>query len=188
MLSYLPICSNIVLWHIFIESSFFILSYSKLEIPMRNCIGFASNNCNVMIGSKNSVLTRVRERQPHVLNIGCICHLADLCVKAGVKQLSMAVDDLFIDVYFHFQNRSVYTVFIILLFRCKVYVSIGWLSDWGHLDWILSAHIRPFTLLSGPTEMQQLHHFASSFRFWEDFFGSVSAATNKNAVAKSRPA
>ena len=53
------------------------------------------------------MLTRVREQQPDVFNVGCICHLADLCVKSGVKSLSVAVDDLFIDVYFHFQHRSV---------------------------------------------------------------------------------
>ena len=124
------------------ESKFFILLYSKLEIPWKNCIGFASDNCNVMIGRKNSVLTRVRERQPDVFNIGCICHLADLCVKAGVKQFSMAVDNLFLDVYFHFQNRSVYAVFFIVLFpHCKVYISIGRPSDWGHLDWILYVHL-----------------------------------------------
>ena len=32
MLYHLPICSNIVLWHIFVESSFYILLYSKMEI------------------------------------------------------------------------------------------------------------------------------------------------------------
>ena len=63
--------------------------------------------------SKRSVFHHDRDQQPNMFNTGCICHLADLCVKAGVKQLSMAVDDLFIDVYFHFQNRSIYAVFLL---------------------------------------------------------------------------
>ena len=113
-LHHLQICSNIVLWYIFVESSFsIILLYSKLEIPWRNCIGFASDNCNVMIGSKNSVLTRVWERQPNVFNIGCICHLADLCIKAGVKQPSMAVDDLTCSSTFTSTSRTgLFTLFI----------------------------------------------------------------------------
>ena len=45
-------------------------------------IGFASDNCNVMIGAHNSVLSRVKEQQP---NVFCICHLANLCVAAGIK-------------------------------------------------------------------------------------------------------
>ena len=121
MLHHLQICSNIVLWYIFIN----LFLYSKLEIPWRNCIGFASDNCNVMIGSKNSVLTRVQERQPNVFNIGCICHLADLCVKAGVKQLSMAVDDLTCSSTFTSTSRTVYSFFIVLFPCCKVYISTG---------------------------------------------------------------
>ena len=72
-----------------------------------HCIGFASDNCNTMIGVRNSVLTRVRERQPNVFNIGCICHLADLCAQAGVKKLSVPVDDFLFDIHFHFDRRYV---------------------------------------------------------------------------------
>lgn len=75
-------------------------------------MGFASDNCNTMIGSRNSVLSRVRERQPSVFSLGCICHLADLCVKAGMKQLSLPVDDLLIDIWFHFDRR--YTISTIM--------------------------------------------------------------------------
>ncbi|KAK2179183.1 hypothetical protein NP493_505g03034 [Ridgeia piscesae] len=39
-----------------------------------------------------------------VLSLGCICHLADLCVKAGMKQWSLPVDDLLIDIWFHFDR------------------------------------------------------------------------------------
>lgn len=81
------------------------LSFSKLEINWNNCVGFASDNCNTMVGSRNSVLSRVRDKQPNVFSLGCICHLADLCVKAAMKQLSLPVDDLLIDIWFHFDRR-----------------------------------------------------------------------------------
>ena len=80
-----------------------------LEIPWGNVVGFASDNCNVMVGARNSVLSRVRERQPAVFDIGCICHLANLCVAAGVKALSVSVDDFFVDVYFHFDHRLLHS-------------------------------------------------------------------------------
>ena len=70
-----------------------------------NCVGFASDNCNTMVGVHNSVLSRVREKQPNVFSLGCICHLADLCVKAGMKQASLPVDELLVDIWFHFDRR-----------------------------------------------------------------------------------
>ena len=51
------------------------------------------------------MLSRVRERQPNVFNVGCICHLADLCASSGVKKLSLPVDEFLFDVHFHFDRR-----------------------------------------------------------------------------------
>ena len=63
------------------------------NIPWLNVVGFTSDNCNTMIGSKQSVLTKLRDKNPNVFSIGCICHLASLCVKDGVKALQFKVDD-----------------------------------------------------------------------------------------------
>ena len=60
------------------------VDHRKLEIDWTNCVGFASDNCNTMIEARNLV-SQVRERQPRVYSLGCICHLADLWVKAGMK-------------------------------------------------------------------------------------------------------
>ena len=59
-----------------------------------------------MKGCHNSVLTRIKDVQPHVLDIGCICHLANLCCQQGVKQLPLPVDELLIDVYYHFAHSA----------------------------------------------------------------------------------
>ena len=42
-----------------------------------------------MKGRKHSVLSRVLESQYHVFDIGCKCHLANLCCKAGIKKTHM---------------------------------------------------------------------------------------------------
>ena len=42
-----------------------------------------------------SVLSRVKEKQPNVFTLGCVCHLANLCLLAGVKVLPIDIDDFF---------------------------------------------------------------------------------------------
>lgn len=76
------------------------------KIPWSNVFGFMSDNCSVMKGRKNSVLSRIQEKQPHVMNMGCICHLANICCGAAVKTLPMSPEDLIIDIYSHFKHSS----------------------------------------------------------------------------------
>ena len=74
-----------------------------MEKPGQLC----SDNCSVMIGRKNSVLSRIKEKKPDVFDLGCVCHLANLCAVAGIKALEMPVEDLLIDIYYHFNHRLV---------------------------------------------------------------------------------
>ena len=76
------------------------------SIPWENVIGFASDSASVMVGIRNSVLSRVRERQPNVFSLGCVCHLAALCATAALKKLPVSIDGLLIDVYYHFKHSS----------------------------------------------------------------------------------
>ena len=76
------------------------------HIPWLNVVGFASDNCKTMIGLKESVLTKLRDKNPNVFNIGYICHLASLCVKDGVKALQFKVDDLLVDIFSFFQPKQ----------------------------------------------------------------------------------
>ena len=39
-------------------------------------------------------------------DVGCICHLADLTIKAGMKALPVNIDQLFIDIFYHFYHSS----------------------------------------------------------------------------------
>ena len=48
----------------------------------------------------------MKQKNPDVFSIGCICHLVNLCAKVGVKQLSVPIDDLLVDIYYHFENSS----------------------------------------------------------------------------------
>ena len=110
--------------------------FSDREIPWTNLVAFASDNCSVMKGRNNSVLTRIKAVQPNVLDIGCICHLANLCAAQGVKQLPLPVDELLVDVHFHFSHsakrKEEYKEFLeftdVEPLKLLKYVSTRWLS------------------------------------------------------------
>ena len=76
------------------------------SIPWKNVIGFASDSASVMVGKRNSVLSRVRECQPDVFSLGCMCHLAALCATAALKKLPLSIDGLLIDIFYHFKHSS----------------------------------------------------------------------------------
>ena len=78
------------------------------NIPWKNVIGFASDSASVMVGKRNSVLSRVIIQQPDVFFMGCVCHLAALCAAAGLKKLPLSIDDLLIDMYY---RPALYTYF-----------------------------------------------------------------------------
>ena len=44
--------------------------------------------------------------QPHVFSVACTCHLAALCAAAGLKTLPVSIDNLLIDVFYHFKHSS----------------------------------------------------------------------------------
>lgn len=82
-----------------------LLFFSSRNIPWRNMVGYASDNTNSMVGERNSVLSRLREKQPKLIDLGCICHLENLCVVDACKKLLLPIDELLIDVFYHFHNR-----------------------------------------------------------------------------------
>ena len=73
-------------------------------IPWSNLVGYASDTTSVMVGVHNSVLSRVRSKQPKVFSLGCLCHLAALCAAAVLKKLPVSIDELLIDIQAEFED------------------------------------------------------------------------------------
>ena len=69
-------------------------------------IGYASDSASVMVCVRNSVLSRVRSKQPNIFILSCLCHLAALCAAAALKKLPVSIDELLIDIYYHFKHSS----------------------------------------------------------------------------------
>ena len=76
------------------------------NIPWRNVIGYAADTVSVMVGVRNSVLSRIQQKQPNVFSLGCLCHLAALCAVAALKKLPVSLDELLIDIYYHFKHSA----------------------------------------------------------------------------------
>lgn len=73
------------------------------QLPFSNLVSFTSDTCNVMKGKKNGVIAKLRMLQPWIIDIDCVCHLVSLCVKTATKQLPLKVDELLVDIYYHFR-------------------------------------------------------------------------------------
>ena len=69
------------------------------------CVFFtdvSSDTCNVMKGARGGVIAKLKEKQAKVIDVHCMCHVVNLCVKAATKVLPLKVDELLVDIYYHF--------------------------------------------------------------------------------------
>lgn len=79
--------------------------FTKYGIPFeKNCIGFASDGANNMMGAQNSVASRMKEAIPNIFIMKCICHSFHLCASYSCEQLPQEIEKLTRDVYNYFAN------------------------------------------------------------------------------------
>jgi predicted HAD superfamily hydrolase len=81
-------------------------SLNKNGFDFSKCLAFMSDTTNVMKGARSGVQKLIKNECPEVVDIGCICHIADLVVKSGMKSLRVDIDQLFIDVFYYFYHSS----------------------------------------------------------------------------------
>ena len=73
-------------------------SVTKNGLSFDNVVSFMSDTTNVMKGVRSGVQKLIKDAIPTLYDVGCICHLADLTVKAGLKALPVNIDQLFITI------------------------------------------------------------------------------------------
>ena len=78
-------------------------SLAKYDMDFSKAIAFMSKHNKCYERGKIGCSKAYQARKS---DVGCICHLADLCVKAGMATLPVDIDQLFIDVYYYFQHSS----------------------------------------------------------------------------------
>lgn len=80
--------------------------FAKNRIPFANCIGFAADNASVMMGNIQGVKARLKNLNPHLYVVGCICHSMHLCCSAASKAIPSNVEHLVRDIYMFFAHSS----------------------------------------------------------------------------------
>ena len=76
------------------------------EISWQNCVSFACDNANVMMGQHKGVVAYLHQKNPETFVVGCPCHLIALAAGKAANALPVKVDDFIIDIYFYLDKSS----------------------------------------------------------------------------------
>ncbi|XP_053949416.1 uncharacterized protein LOC128857695 [Anastrepha ludens] len=80
--------------------------FERFKIPLTNLIGFAADNASVMMGQINGVQRLLKDINPHLYVIGCICHSMHLCSSKAAKAIPSKIENLVRDIYLFFNYSS----------------------------------------------------------------------------------
>lgn len=81
-------------------------SLGKKELDFTKAVAFMSDTASVMKGARSGVQKLFKNEMPHLYDVGCICHLADLTIKAGMETLPVDINQLFVDIFYYFYHSS----------------------------------------------------------------------------------
>lgn len=81
---------------------------SDRKIDWKNVVAFNSDNASVMKGKHNSVVSRIKDMQPSLIDMGCICHLVQLATGCGIRALHQPIEEILSSIYAHFDIRYAY--------------------------------------------------------------------------------
>lgn len=89
-----------------IEINLGLFFFRNRGIPWANVFAFNSDNCSVMKGQRNGLISKLRKVSPNIIDVGCVCHLANLAVGTTLKKVPVNVDELLCDIFSHFSISS----------------------------------------------------------------------------------
>ena len=73
-------------------------------ISYANLVGFGSDGANVMLGARNSVLSRLKAKQPSLISFHCNCHIAALIANHACKVMPDYLEDITVHIWYFFQK------------------------------------------------------------------------------------
>ncbi|XP_043923159.1 uncharacterized protein LOC122798364 isoform X2 [Protopterus annectens] len=83
-----------------------IETLQRFNISASNMAAYSSDYSEVMVDELDSVLSRLKQLNPDLFSVGSLCHIADLCIKSGVKQMALPVEELIADIHCHFSSNT----------------------------------------------------------------------------------
>ena len=83
-------------------------AFDEDSIPWYNCVSLTVDNTNTMIGRKNSVASKVIEKNEEIFISGCPCHLAHIAASHAndsfSTHLGLNVEDVCVDLFYWFDK------------------------------------------------------------------------------------
>lgn len=76
------------------------------NISWNNCVSFACENANVMIGIHKGVGAFIHKENESIYLNCCPCHLLHLTAKSANKELSIDIEEQLMDIYFYLDKSS----------------------------------------------------------------------------------
>lgn len=67
-----------------------------------------SDNCSVMKGIRDGLITKLRAVQPSMVDVGCICLLSNLAVGSALEASLFDLDSVMCEVFNYFTDRYVF--------------------------------------------------------------------------------
>jgi len=85
-------------------------AFVKDDLSWKHCVSVGLDNTNVNMGNRNSVKSRVLQKNPSCFNAGCNCHLAHIAAKKGgsfySKTSKFDIEDHMVDLYYYFKSST----------------------------------------------------------------------------------
>uniref|UniRef100_A0A915K112 HAT C-terminal dimerisation domain-containing protein n=1 Tax=Romanomermis culicivorax TaxID=13658 RepID=A0A915K112_ROMCU len=81
-----------------------LLEIDKLN--MENLVGIGVDNANVMVGQHNSVYSKLKEKQPKLILMRCVCHSLTLAASKAVEKLPTELEALIEQTYCWFSHSA----------------------------------------------------------------------------------
>ena len=81
--------------------------FDEDSIPWLNAVSLSVDNTNAMIGARNTVVSRCKDKNPNIFIAGCPCHLvASEANDAFSEVTSMNIESIVIDLFYWFDKSS----------------------------------------------------------------------------------
>ena len=123
-----------------------ISTFNSDNVPLNNSFAFCSDTCNLMIGNRSSVATKLMEIIPGIRIVKCSAHIQHLCAQDALKIVSSIYNQIVHQVHNYFAHSSKRQYrFYVLQIKSGVPVlkilkpaNTRWLSYFQCMDRILS--------------------------------------------------
>lgn len=80
--------------------------FNDNNIPVDNLVGFAADSASNIMGTHNSLVSRLRDVTPGVLVIKCVCHSVHLCASQAASKLPRICEDMIRAIYTYFAHSA----------------------------------------------------------------------------------